>query len=121
MPVRELMTAAPPVNSMAVTRILVMMPNTAKTLRIVSFQILCFIARHGFSQVSDGAESRLDNLEKGMGIRSASLELNRNTGKEQNLDRSSRSVPEGTRHAILVSHSGALQEGSGPGPGGNDS
>lgn len=31
MPVRELMTAAPPVKSMAVTRMFVMMPKTAKT------------------------------------------------------------------------------------------
>lgn len=33
MPVRELITAAPPVNSIAVTRILVMIPKTAKTLK----------------------------------------------------------------------------------------
>jgi hypothetical protein len=32
MPVKELMTAAPPVNNMAVTRMLVMMPKTVKTL-----------------------------------------------------------------------------------------
>jgi hypothetical protein len=35
MPVREEITAAPPVNNMAVTRILVMMPKTVKTLNWV--------------------------------------------------------------------------------------
>jgi len=32
MPVKELMTAAPPVNNIAVTRMLVIMPKTVKTL-----------------------------------------------------------------------------------------
>lgn len=35
------------------------------------------------------AKSRLDNLKEGMGIRGTSLELNRNTGKEENLHRGS--------------------------------
>ena len=34
---KELMTAAPPVNNMAVTRMLVMMPKTVKTLTDIRF------------------------------------------------------------------------------------
>lgn len=34
-PVKELMTAAPPVNNIAVTRMLVMIPKTAKTIWVV--------------------------------------------------------------------------------------
>jgi hypothetical protein len=40
MPVKEEMTAAPPVNSMAVTSIFVMMPKTVKTLAKVRGMVL---------------------------------------------------------------------------------
>jgi len=39
-PVKELMTAAPPVNNIAVTRMLVMIPKTAKTLKKLVIRLL---------------------------------------------------------------------------------
>jgi hypothetical protein len=41
MPVKELMTAAPPVNNMAVTRMLVIMPKTVKTLDYIRYAPEC--------------------------------------------------------------------------------
>lgn len=66
--------------------------------------------------VSKGAIAGLDDLEEGMGVGGASLELNGEGRKEQNLDRGTRGVPEGTRDTVSVAHAGALKEGCGPGP-----
>ena len=121
MPVRVLMTAAPPVNNIAVTRMLVIMPKTVKTLGRVSDHGLysnCGDTRD--LQMSRSSKSCFNDLEESVGIGSASLELNCNTSEEQDLDGGTRSVPERTRNPVLVSHGGALQEGSGPRPGRHD-
>jgi hypothetical protein len=76
------MTAAPPVNNIAVTRTLVMMPNTVKTLIKVRSDVQILKPRfHEVLQMSGSSKSRLDDLKESMSIRSASLKLNGNTGK----------------------------------------
>ena len=78
-PVRDEMTAAPPVNNIAVTRMLVMIPNTAKTLQsqnwpgILSSDVL---------QMRNCSKSCLDDLQKSVCIRGASLKLNGNARKQ---------------------------------------
>jgi hypothetical protein len=83
-PVKELMTAAPPVNNIAVTRMLVMMPKTAKTLGRLDVDN-SRIAKVSHLHMGPCAKSCFDSLKESMGIRSASLELNRNACKEENL------------------------------------
>jgi hypothetical protein len=56
-----------------------------------------------------------------MSIWCASLQFNGNGCKEQNLNRSSGSIPERARDAISESNAGALEKGSSPGPGRDDS
>jgi hypothetical protein len=83
MPVKDDMTAAPPVNNIAVTRILVMMPKTVKTLENVRIEVQYLKRKiHGVLQMRNSSKSGLDNFKESMGIRSTSLKLNRNTGKE---------------------------------------
>ena len=121
MPVREEMTAAPPVNNIAVTRMLVMMPNTVKTLMKVRSDVHIPKSRvHGVLQMSGSSKPCPDNLKESVGIRSASLKLNGNAGKQQDLDSSSRSIPERPRDTVFVRNGGALQEGCSPCPGRHD-
>lgn len=119
--VREEMTAAPPVNNMEVTRMLVIMPKTVKTLRQVRF--LCPVSESASSRVLQmrcSSKSSFDNFKESMCIGRASLKLNSKSGKQQDLDGGSRRIPEGPGNTILVRDGGALQEGSSPGPGRDD-
>ena len=44
------------------------------------------------------------------------LDLDCKDGEEKNLDRGSRGVPEGSRDSIGIGDVGGLEQGSGPGP-----
>jgi hypothetical protein len=71
---------------------------------------------HHKHSVYPGSISSLDNLEIGVSIRGASLELNRQSRKQEDLHGSTRRVPKGTRNSISVAHAGGLQESGGPCP-----
>ena len=75
------------------------------------------VRNYGTLQMGGSPKSRLDDLEESVSIRSTSLELNCNTGKQQNLDRSSRSIPERPRYTVFVGNGGALQKSCSPCPG----
>ena len=62
------------------------------------------------------APSSLDNLQHSVCIGCTALDGDSQDSKEKNLDCSTRSIPKGTRNAILPSNIGGLQKSSGPGP-----
>jgi len=66
--------------------------------------------------VGEGAVSRLDHLEEGVSVGRASLELDSEGGEEENLDGSTRGIPEGARNTVAVANTGALEQSGGPGP-----
>ncbi|PNY20567.1 Uncharacterized protein TCAP_07380 [Tolypocladium capitatum] len=71
-------------------------------------------------EVRRGAVARPDGLEEGVRVGGALLERDGQRGEQQDLDRRARRVPEGAGDAVAVADAGALQEGGGPGPGGDD-
>jgi hypothetical protein len=115
MPVKELMTAAPPVNNIAVTRMLVMMPKTVKTLD----DIRCATEQKSNTQnqdlqVSGGTKSSFDDFKERMRIWCPSLKLDGDTGKEQDLNRGTRSIPKWSGDSIIVRDGGTLQQSCSP-------
>lgn len=70
--------------------------------------------------MSDRAIAGTDDLQEGMGIGRAALQLNGESSEQDDLDSSTRGIPEGTRDTIGVGDSRRLEQGSGPGPGRHD-
>ena len=51
-----------------------------------------------------------------VGIGCTALQLDGQGREQDDLDRGSRCIPKGTRHAVLVRHSGTLEQSGGPSP-----
>jgi len=119
-PVKELTTALPPVNNMAVT--LCSRLSVRSVAPVLSFLSLSNASPtdQGHSQdVSKKSKNHIRNMRRGpisssndlqesVRIGSFPLQLNRKGSEQQDLDRCARGIPERTGYTILVSNSGAL-------------
>lgn len=119
MPVRAVTTAEPPVNNMAVTRMLVINPKTMKT-RWAGVPYLALITSRKVYSMLVSCSFNWSWKRTHVGIRCSALQLNRNGRKQDNLDGGSRGIPEWSGYTITICDTRRLEKSSSPCPGRTD-
>ena len=104
-----------PVKSIAVTKMLVATPKTAPE-SVLQVRTVAWRRHTNVGSMRVDAISSTNYLEERMGIRGASLELDGQSGEQQNLDGCTRSVPERARYTIAIRNARGLEQGGRPSP-----
>jgi hypothetical protein len=123
-PQRELATALPPVNSIAVTRMLVMRPKIKKTMCVTTPYLALMTSRKvcalGARRLSLSARSVTARWS--LTVRPERFNILDGQGsKKQDLDCSSRCVPERSGDTVGISYTRRLKQRSSPSPARDDS